>query len=163
MVMFFAGLTSAYIVRKSEGNWQEFELPSWFLYSFVLVILSSLFIILAKKRFQRELPYQQMILVSVVLGLLFSLSQFLGWKELVQNGIYFTGEGSNPSGSFLYVLTLAHLLHLIAGLIALLVGYFNSISDKYTVDDHLGLDLIFTFWHFLTILWVYLYLFLVFI
>ena len=104
-----------------------------------------------------------MILVSVVLGLLFSLSQFLGWKELVQNGIYFTGEGSNPSGSFLYVLTLAHLLHLIAGLIALLVGYFNSISNKYTIDDHLGLDLIFTFWHFLTILWVYLYLFLVFI
>ncbi len=161
--MFFAGLTSAYIVRKSEGNWLEFELPSWFLHSFVLVILSSLFIILAKKRFHKELPYQQMILVSVVLGLLFSLSQFLGWKELVQNGIYFTGEGSNPSGSFLYVLTLAHLLHLIAGLIALLVGYFNSMSNKYTIDDHLGLDLIFTFWHFLTILWVYLYLFLVFI
>ena len=131
--MFFAGLTSAYIVRKSEGNWQEFELPSWFLYSFVLVILSSLFIILANKRFHKELPYQQMILVS------------------------------NPAGSFLYVLTLAHLLHLIAGLIALLVGYFNSMSNKYTVDDHLGLDLIFTFWHFLTILWVYLYLFLVFI
>ncbi len=48
IAMFFAGLTSAYIVRKAEGNWVEFILPEWFWYSTITIVLSSVVLILAK-------------------------------------------------------------------------------------------------------------------
>jgi cytochrome c oxidase subunit 3 len=74
--------------------------------------------------------------------------------------VYFTGPGSNAAGSFFYVITLAHLLHVVAGLIVLMVMLRKAIQLKYTSQDHLGLDLGMMFWHFLGVLWLYLFLFL---
>ena len=160
IAMFFAGLTSAYIVRKAEGNWVEFILPEWFWYSTITIVLSSVVLILAKQKIKKDKSGFSLVLSVFMLGLLFSFFQLNGWEELTNQGVYLTGEGSNVSGSFLYVLTLSHLVHLIGGLIALLVTAINVKRKKYSAEDYLGLEITSIYWHFLSILWIYLFCFL---
>ncbi|MEE2953711.1 MAG: cytochrome c oxidase subunit 3 [Bacteroidota bacterium] len=160
IVMFFAGLTSAYIVRKAEGNWFLFELPSSFLYSTIIILFSSLLLIVGIRRIKSGEQSLIFIASAFVLGIVFAFFQWKGWEELIRQGIYFTGETSNPSGSFFYVLTLTHLAHLIGGLIALAVVTIKTTKSIYTSTNYLGVELASIYWHFLAILWVYLYLFL---
>ena len=160
IAMFFAGLTSAYIVRKAEGNWTEFILPEWFWYSTITIILSSVVLILAKQKIKKDKSVFSLVLSVFLLGLLFTYFQLNGWEELINQGVYLTGEGSNVAGSFLYVLTLSHLVHLIGGLIALLVTAINAKRKKYSADNYLGLEITSIYWHFLSILWIYLFCFL---
>lgn len=160
IVMFFAGLTSAYIVRKAEGNWLEFILPNWFLYSTVTIVLSSILLIIARSYINKEKPIDRLVLTTFLLGMLFSYFQFRGWQELTIQGVFLTGEGSNVAGSFLYVITLAHLAHLVGGLIALVVSLINARRGKYTSNNYLGFELTSNYWHFLGLLWVYLFFFL---
>jgi cytochrome c oxidase subunit 3 len=161
IVMMFAGLTSGYIVRRSQGNWLQFELPEAFYYSTLSIVLSSLILIWAIRAFKKgnEQFLSTGIGLTFLLGLLFSWFQVQGWQELISEGVYFTGPGSNASGSFLYVITLAHLAHLIGGLIVLIVMFIRSKRGAYQKDT-LGLSLGATFWHFLGLLWIYLFLFL---
>lgn len=100
------------------------------------------------------------VLVTLGLGLAFVFMQFYAWTILVKNGIYFVG---NPSGSFLYVLSGLHLVHLFGGIIAMIVIATKAILEKYTPQNYLGLQLGAIFWHFLDLLWVYLFLFVAFI
>ena len=160
IAMFFAGLTSAYIVRKAEGNWTEFILPEWFWYSTITIVISSVVLILAKQKIKKDKSVFSLVLSVFILGLLFSFFQLNGWEELTNQGVYLTGEGSNVSGSFLYVLTLSHLVHLIGGLIALLVTAINEKRRKYSAENYLGLEITSIYWHFLSLLWIYLFCFL---
>jgi len=160
IAMFFAGLTSAYIVRKAEGNWTEFILPEWFWYSTITIVISSVVLILAKQKIKKDKSVFSLVLSVFILGLLFSFFQLNGWEELTNQGVYLTGEGSNVSGSFLYVLTLSHLVHLIGGLIALLVTAINEKRRKYSAENYLGLEITSIYWHFLSLLWIYLFFFL---
>ena len=73
--------------------------------------------------------------------------------------MFLTGEGSNVSGSFLYVITLAHLAHLFGGLIALIIVSVNIFRKKYNANNYLGFNLAANYWHFLGVLWLYLFLF----
>ena len=321
IAMFFAGLTSAYIVRKGEGNWVELILPEWFWYSTITIILSSFALVVANQKIKKGKSVFSLVLIAFILGLLFSFFQLNGWKEMINQGVYFTGnvpndntmtisyfddslgipihvdslnnndrsindrstydvciiysdvissgiilnkgvlpyynfmlkrsdtiygctdtlalnynrnvtvdDGScyytcesgvtvfstthpyplnynlvwkdtnghafleanttifadsnfsipvclpgcynlsvtrtstyNVSGSFLYVLTLSHFVHLIGGLIALMVTVINAIRKKYSADNYLGLEITSIYWHFLTILWIYLYCFLMYL
>jgi cytochrome c oxidase subunit 3 len=158
--MFFAGLTSAYIVRKAEGNWVDFILPEWFVYSTIVIVISSLLLIFATQRIKKNKEIFALILSVFLLGVLFTYLQINGWKELTSMGVYLTGEGSNVAGSFLYVLTLSHLVHLAGGLIALFVAAINAKTKKYTSESFLGLEITAIYWHFLSILWLYLFFFL---
>ena len=112
------------------------------------------------KNLKRDVSPFKMILSVFVLGIIFTYFQINGWKELTNQGVFLTGEGSNVAGSFLYVLTLSHLVHLIGGLVALFFASINAIRGRYTIDNCLGLDLTSTYWHFLGILWLYLFFFL---
>lgn len=159
IVMFFAGLTSAYIVRKAEGNWLVFELPNWFTLSTITIIASSVVLYFATSFVKQEKSPLLPLLVTLFLGVIFSCFQFLGWKYLVHQGIFLTGEGSNPAGSFLYVITLAHLIHLLGGLLALMISIYNAIIGKYTKENFVGLKIVSRYWHFLGILWLYLFIF----
>jgi len=103
------------------------------------------------------------LLATFILGLLFSYFQYVGWGELYSKQIVFGGKSSNASGSFLYLITFLHLLHLFAGLISLLVTLKNAIRGQYNAQNTLGLELCSIYWHFLDILWVYLFLFLYYI
>ena len=162
MSMVFAGLTSALVVRKAEGNWLEFDYPIWFYISTVLIILSSFTINWAKNNVKKDniTLAQKGFRWTLILGLGFALSQYLTWGALYDDGVYFTGPGSNASGSFLYVLTLLHLLHLAGGVIALLYTTYKAKREQYYSQNYLGVELCAIFWHFLDFLWLYLFLFL---
>jgi cytochrome c oxidase subunit 3 len=165
IVMMFAGLTSAYVVRADNGNWLLFELPSAFYLSTAVIVTSSITLFfafqMAKKNNQKGIILG--VLATFILGLLFSYFQYAGWSELYSKQIVFGGKSSNASGSFLYLITFLHLLHLFAGLISLLVTLKNAIKGKYNAQNTLGLELCSIYWHFLDILWVYLFLFLLYI
>jgi len=158
--MFFAGLTSAYIVRKAEGNWVDFILPEWFVYSTIVIVISSLILIFATRRIKKNKKIFSLIVLVFLLGGLFTFLQINGWKELTSMGVYLTGEGSNVAGSFLYILTLSHLVHLAGGLIALFVAAINIKTKKYNSKSFLGLEITAIYWHFLSVLWIYLFFFL---
>ena len=165
IVMIFAGLTSAYVVRPDTGNWLIFELPNSFYLSTAVIIASSISLFfalqMAKKNNQKGIIFG--VLTTFILGLVFSYLQYLGWCQLRATGIVFAGKAANASGSFLYLLTFLHLAHLFAGLISLLVTLKNSIQNKYNAQNTHGLELCSIYWHFLDILWVYLFLFLLYI
>lgn len=158
--MFFAGLTSAVIVRSAEHGWASIDMPIWFWYSTFAIVLSSVLLVFAKNRVKKGYSPLAYIVGALILGLFFSYCQFMGWSQLTAEGMYFVGEGSNPSSSFLYVITFAHLLHVVGGLIALLVTSIKAVQLKYTKEDYLGVELTSIYWHFLDVLWVYLFIFL---
>ena len=162
ITMMFAAFTSAYIVRRSEGNWFEFDFPQGFLMNTVIIVLSSVAMqwayFAAKKDNLGVLKVT--LFITFALGVAFLFGQWSVWEELVANKIYFGGNGANPSGSFLYVLTGVHGFHLITGLIFLLIVLISTFRFKVHSKNLLRLELCATYWHFLGGLWVYLYAFL---
>jgi cytochrome c oxidase subunit III len=164
MVMVFAGLTSAYIVSKAKTDWLIFDLPYYFWFSTAVILTSSLTMSQAIKKIKADdVPGSaQMVLITLTLGMVFFIFQFMGWNELVNQKIFFAGKDSNMAGSYVYVLTGLHLAHLIGGLIALATVYFRAKAGRYSSANFLGMSLCSTYWHFLDILWIYLFLFLLF-
>lgn len=165
IVMLFAGITSAYVVRADNGNWLLFNLPNAFFLSTAVIVTSSITLFfslqMAKKNNSKGTTLG--LLATFFLGVLFAYLQYVGWGELYSKNIVFAGKTANASGSFLYLITFLHLLHLFAGLIAVLVTLKNSIKGRYNAQNTLGLELCSIYWHFLDILWVYLFLFLYYI
>ena len=159
VVMIFAGLTSAYIVRQSEGNWLEYDLPTIFWYSSAIVIISSVFLqyayISAKK--DNLVGLRVGISLAVLLGISFLVSQWYSWVALVDENVFFVG---NPSGSFLYVFTGLHAVHLISGVIFLIIVLISTYRYKVHSKSLDTLEMATTFWHFLAALWLYLFMFL---
>ena len=159
--MFFASLLSAFIVEKADVlNWNEFILPNYFVLSTGVIILSSTLLLFIKQQLRKEGSVFILVCAVLILGLIFSYFQIKGWQQLTNQGIYLTGAGSNISGSFLYVVTLTHLLHLLGGLIALFISTIKSKRNLYSIDNYLGLELTSIYWHFLTVLWILLFSFL---
>ena len=165
MTMMFAGLTSAFVVSKSRADWlKDFQLPIAFYYSTAAIIGCSVAFHLAKKAIQKNNQSKTTIflLTTLVLGILFVILQFVGFGQIVDNGYYFTGSGSSITTTFLYVVTVVHLIHLAGGVISLLIIIYNHFKQKYNSSQTLGIELGAMYWHFLDLLWVYLFLFLYF-
>ena len=162
LLMGFAGWTSAYIVSSSRPDWlKEFELPSAFLYSTLIIILSSGTYILASKAIKSNNTSlgTKWLLLTLLLGIAFIFIQFSGFSQLINQGYYFTGPTSNITMSYIFLIATVHIVHVIAGLISLLVVLYNNIKNNYSNTNMLGVELGATFWHFLDLLWVYLILF----
>ena len=165
MVMFFAGLTSAYVISMRRDDWVTFELPDAFYISTVLIILSSITISISQrliKKEKRELSIA-FLLITFALGIAFVWQQYAGFEDLRSAGLFFTGPTSTVSTSFIIGITLMHALHVFAGIIVLLVVICNHFNHKYTSDDLLGFELGAIFWHFIDVLWIYLFFFFYFI
>ena len=164
IAMTFAGLTSAYIVSKARPDWlKNFELPLSFSLSTAIIVLSSITIWIAKKNLKKNNNSKSTnwLFITFVLGVFFIILQFVGFNSLISKGFFFTGAQSTITTSFLYVLTVLHLAHLFAGMIVLSVVIYNNLKEKYK-KEKLGFELAVTFWHFLGILWLYLFVFLYF-
>ncbi len=101
-----------------------------------------------------------MLLATVVLGVLFLVGQYISWSALVENNVFFVSNYA--SGSFIYVFTGLHGLHLVSGLIFLLITFVSSLRLKIHSKKLVQIEMCMTYWHFLGGLWVYLYLFLLF-
>ena len=165
MTMMFAGLTSAFVVSKSRADWlKDFQLPTAFFYSTAVIIGCSVTFYLAKKAIQKNNQSKTtlFLLSTLVLGILFVVLQFVGFGQIVANGYYFTGSGSSITTTFLYVVTVVHMIHLAGGVISLLIIIYNHFKQKYNSSQTLGIELGAMYWHFLDLLWVYLFLFLYF-
>lgn len=208
IVMFFGGLTSAYLVLMMGEYWVNITVPSAFYFSTAVIVISSFTIKLAvnasKKGHQKKV--QQMVVVTLLLGLVFAASQFYGWGQLNRTGNYVSGNISNLDGvygedytiffkgqelvledgiyyypddyqreeplnervvskantasSFIFVLSVTHLLHMLGGLIYLVYLTVKSYRVQIDASNNLSLKQGATYWHFLDILWVYLFLFL---
>jgi len=165
LFMGFAGLTSAYLVSQKREDWMSsIQLPDAFLYGLLIIALSSVTYILAG-RFLKANDGQKTLLllgITLVLGVAFIFIQFEGFKSLIQDGNYLTGDTANIKSSFIYVIAVAHIVHVVAGLISLGWVTVNQYLGKYTSERHLGFSLGAIFWHFLGGLWLYLYLFMYF-
>jgi cytochrome c oxidase subunit 3 len=174
ITMTFAGLTSAFIVSSSRPDWLDsFSLPSWFLISTFSIVLSSVFFQLAKFNLDKYVGnaltenvnlylhkknINIYLCLTAILAIIFVISQFLGFEEIISLGFYFTGPGSSVTTSYIYVLVLLHLLHLFAGIIVLSIVIIRFNNQKYE-KSKLGFELALIFWHFLGALWIYLFLF----
>ncbi|MBN3521898.1 cytochrome c oxidase subunit 3 [Algoriphagus lutimaris] len=159
VVMIFAAMTSAYIVRQSEGNWLEYDLPQIFWLTSGIVILSSVFLqygyYSAKK--DNMLGLKIGLAGAVILGIAFLVGQWYSWVALVDEEVFFVG---NPSGSFLYVFTGLHALHLISGVIFLIIVLISSFRYQIHSKAMVRMEMATTYWHFLGGLWLYLFMFL---
>lgn len=165
MVMFFAGLTSAYVISMKRDDWVSFDLPNAFYISTILIVVSSITIFISQRLLkQNKLAISRFFLaITLILGIGFVWYQYIGFEELRASGLYFTGEESTVSTSFLIGITFMHVLHLIAGVIVLLVVLINHTRKKYSSSETLGFELGSIFWHFVDILWIYLFFFFYFI
>ena len=166
LIMSFAGLTSAFLVSRSREDWlSDFQLPTAFTISLILIIASSITIILAKKSLKtnKTSAATLFLLLTLVLGVAFIFSQINGFNDIIASGYNFTGPTSNVTMSYIYVIAFVHIVHVVAGLIALLVVIINNFRKKYSADNMLGVELVATFWHFIDILWIYLFFFLYFV
>ncbi|MEO6290237.1 MAG: cytochrome c oxidase subunit 3 [Ginsengibacter sp.] len=160
IVMMFAGLTSAYLIKRNLANWITFDIPAIFWYSTAVIILSSITIILSRNAFgQREMKtYRRWLAVTMVLGIVFVFMQYSGFRQLWDSGMTLT---RNVSFSFLYIIVGLHALHVIGGLIALIVILIKAYSIKNKNYSPVQIDLMSTYWHFVDFLWIYLLMFLV--
>lgn len=162
IVMMFAGFTSAYIVKRNQANWQGFDLPMIFTISTGVILLSSVTIQLALRRFtaRRMDQYRLLMLVTAILGVAFIALQWIGFNTLQDSGIKLVGPGSNVAGSFLAVIAGVHMAHVLGGVVAILVMLRNAFSSKTRSYSRIGVEVAATYWHFVDFLWIYLFVFL---
>ena len=162
-ILFFGALTSAYIVSRgieiSKGTWLVINIPSLFAYTTGVLVISSVTLqwslwMARKDDFKRALAG---LSATFVLGLFFLAGQMLGWRDMAESGVIFA---SSNAGNFMYVFTGFHSLHLVAGLIYLVVVLVRTLRGKYTAGNLVGYENCVTFWHFLGLLWIYLFIFL---
>ena len=165
LIMSFAGWTSAFVVSSTRPDWlSDFQLPNAFIVSTIIIVISSLTFLLAKRSLKNNDPKTTSIwlIITFVLGLVFIFFQFKGFQEIIDLGYNFTGPTSNVTMSYIYLIAIMHILHVVVGLICLLVVIYNHFKQKYSTSDMLGFELAATFWHFVDVLWVYLFFFLYF-
>jgi len=159
VVMIFAAFTSAYIVRRSEGNWLDFELPPLFWTTAGIILASSISMHWAYISAKRDqiVQLRAALLVTLGLGIAFLVGQFMAWGALVDIEVFFVG---NPAGSFVYVLSGVHGLHIISALIFLIVVVIKAFRYRVHSKQMDTMEMCVTYWHFLDGLWLYLFLFL---
>jgi cytochrome c oxidase subunit III len=171
VVMLFAAFTSSLIVGRPDaianGTWAEYHIPFNFTLSTILIVLSSISMQWAYFAAKKDNLIQNRIaiLITFILGAGFMISQYLGYKALIAEDVYFTGltnvNGklvSPISGSFFYAITGIHALHVAGGLFILLFTLIASLRYRVHSKKMLGINLCTTYWHFIGVLWVYLFI-----
>ena len=167
ILMLFTALSSAYIVRAaSSSDWQPLIMPRILLLSTALILISSVTLETARRKLREASgkAYKPWLLFTLVLGLGFLASQLLAWRQLVRQGVY---VATNPHSSFFYLLTAAHGVHLLGGLLALA---YLSIRSRAPRENQLAVtnaqasaDAVTLYWHFMDFLWIYLFVLLFFV
>jgi cytochrome c oxidase subunit 3 len=162
VAMMFTSLSSAYIVRSASSNdWTPLPMPRVLLVSTALILASSATLEAARRKLKAGLSalYKRWLLITVILGLAFLVAQLVAWRQLVRQGIYLA---SNPQSSFFYLMTGAHGVHLIGGLLGLLflsLRWRRQATDQTViVKRRAATDAVTVYWHFMDALWIYLFL-----
>ena len=161
ILMMFAGLTSAYIVKRAQSNWALLEIPTAFWISTVVILTSSVTVYLANKAFhdRQMIRYRNMLGITAILGTIFLVLQVIGFASFRGQDIKLVGAGSNASYSFLLAIASLHGLHVLGGVIALFVIYARSRSARLRNYSPVPIEVASTYWHFVDLLWIYLFVF----
>ncbi len=160
--MMFAGWTSAFLVRKAQGNWLLFSMPTSFWISTLVILISSATMYFSIKEFKKNniTKFKLLFNATTLLGIAFMVLQFMGFAEMQKAGLNLASSSEGISGSFIYVISSVHILHMLGGVIAMIIMNFvikfrikkNNLSSN-------GLEILGTYWHFVDVLWIYLFLF----
>jgi cytochrome c oxidase subunit 3 len=173
IAMMFAGFTSAYMVRQAQGSWRLFKMPPVFYISTLVILLSSVTLYMGVRAFKarRMLQYRSLITGTLTLGLTFGLLQCIGFYQLYHQPqkTVIAGTGAvitdtvrvngNPSESFLFIITGMHLAHILGGIVALLIVFLKAYHKRVKTYNATGLEIISSYWHFVDVLWIYLFIF----
>lgn len=161
IIMMFAGLTSAYIVKRSQSGWVMLEIPVLFWISTITILMSSVSIHFALKSFRkRDLDrYRKLLYLTLLLGIAFLIMQVLGFFMYREMDIRLTGAGSNASHSFILAIAGLHGLHVVGGILALAYIAYKASNGSRREYNIVPAQIIATYWHFVDILWIYLILF----
>ena len=156
IIMFFMALTSSFLVRKGLGNdWVTFSFPRILWLNTAILLASSITIQVAKRYLHetQRTAFKRWWTITTSLGVLFLAGQFLAWRQLAGQGVFLV---SNPSSSFFYVLTAAHGLHLLGGILALL--YVSQRNwQRARITQATATDVASIYWHFMDGLWIFLF------
>ena len=158
IVMMFAGLTSAFIVKSNQTSWVPVAIPKIFWISTAAILLSSLTLQLALRSFkQRRMDqYRALIGITLVLGVAFVIMQWLGFSDLWSQQVTFKGGNA---GQFLYVIFGLHAIHVIGGVVALIVMFIKAFFGRTKLYSSVPVEVVAIYWHFVDLLWIYLLLF----
>lgn len=162
IIMMFAGLTSAYIVKSEQPGWTGFTMPVIFWYSTAVMLLSSLTMQMALISFKErnKNKYKKLITATALLGIAFIIMQYIGFSQLWKTGVQLRGSGA---AQFIYIIFGLHALHVLGGIITLLVMFIKAFSSKIRSYNSTPVEVAGTYWHFVDLLWVYLFVFFVWI
>jgi cytochrome c oxidase subunit III len=180
VLMLFVSFTSAYVVRQGlptldprtnqlVHDWIPVKLPALLWVNTLVLLLSSVGMELARRQMkfaaatvatrqagpvpagaEGKMPW---LMMTVALGLLFLLGQWMAWKQLAASGFY---VATTPSSSFVYLLTGAHAVHLMGGVAALLVAGVFVLLRRPVPTRSIVVDVAGWYWHFMAALWVYI-------
>jgi len=161
ILMMFAGLTSAYIVKRSQASWLMIEIPMIFWYSTATILASSVTVQLALKALKKRemINYKRLLVVTAVLGVLFIVLQIAGFRQFAAQDIRLVGAGSNASYSFLLAISGLHGIHVLGGVVALAVTVIRALNSSIKSYSTVPLEIVATYWHFVDALWIYLFIF----
>jgi cytochrome c oxidase subunit 3 len=154
--MLFLTLTVFMVVRATESSsWVHTAVPPLLYFNTLVLVTSSFTFELSKRALKREAASQfvRWLYLTTGLGITFIAGQLIAWQELAVQGIYIT---TNPSSSFLYLLTAAHGLHLLGGILALLYLAFRTRKIIINPRRRIAVDITAIYWHFMDGLWIYL-------
>src|SRR4030095_2801000 len=159
IIMMFAGLTSAYIVKSNQAGWRSIEMPKIFWYSTATILLSSLMMQMALRAFKQRAMNQYRLLIAITffLGVSFVILQGLGFQQLWNSGRQF--KGASGSGQFLYVIAGLHAAHVLGGVITLMVMFVKAFFGSTKSYGSVPVEMMATYWHFVDLLWIYLLVF----
>lgn len=161
ILMMFAGLTSAFIVKRSQANWIMLNIPLIFWYSTVAILTSSVAVQLSLKALKQRnmVGYRRWLGITAVLGIVFLVLQIIGFIQFGDQEIKLIGAGSNASYSFLLAISGLHGLHVLGGVITLIVIAIRAVSISKRNYSSVPLEIAATYWHFVDALWIYLFIF----
>ncbi|TAM81393.1 MAG: hypothetical protein EPN47_11560 [Acidobacteria bacterium] len=159
--MIFLALTVVMVERAVEStDWVHTAVPHLLYFNTLVLVTSSLTLELSRRALKLDAParFSAWLYVTTALGITFIGGQFVAWRELAAQGIYIT---TNPSSSFLYLLTAAHGLHLLGGILALLYLVLRRHRIVINPRKRIAVDITAIYWHFMDGLWIYLLILLV--
>ena len=158
IVMMFAGLTSAFIVKSNMASWTAVTLPKVFYISTIVILASSITVQMALRSFKnREMNnYRLLIGVTLLLGIAFIVLQWMGFNNLWAQQVTLKGSGA---GQFLYVIFGLHAIHVIGGIVTLIVMFLKAYFGKIKLYSSVPVEVAATYWHFVDGLWIYLLVF----
>lgn len=159
IIMMFAGLTSAYIVKGSLPGWSTVSMPVVFYYSTAVMLISSVTMQMALKAFKERgmKQYRRLITITAILGFGFIALQIIGFDQLWRSGLKL--QGAAGAAQFLYIIFGLHAIHVLGGAIALLVMFIKAFSSRIRSYNVVPVEVVSTYWHFVDLLWIYLFVF----